>query len=146
MLTKLISQIISQQEENGKKQVYIPKGEGTSYVPFTWYGHITDDVGFKASFPRGAWGNIVISLVLEADKTYNFNCSCEGTSIEAIEVECTDRQEYYDVSFSFIPWKTETVLIKPNLSYTNDPIQFNVEIDKLPLNEFVLPEGSRHSR
>lgn len=144
MLTKLISQVISQQEENGKKQVYIPKGEGTPDIPFTWYGHITDDVGFKATFPRGAWGNLVISLVLEADKTYNFNCSCEGTSIEVIEVQCPGRQEYYGESFSFIPSKTETVLIIPNLSYTNDPIQFNVEIDNLPLNEFVLPEGSRN--
>jgi hypothetical protein len=86
MLTKLISQIISQQQEAGKKQVYIPKGAGIHNIPYTWYGHITDDVGFKATFPWGYAMNLVISLVLEAGKTYNFNCSCDETNINEIGV------------------------------------------------------------
>lgn len=86
MLTKLISQIMVQEEGNGKKQVYIPKGAGIQNIPYTWYGHITDDVGFKASFTWGQWSNLVISLLLEGGKTYNFNCSCEETQINEIRV------------------------------------------------------------
>mgnify|MGYP003495793319 CR=1 FL=1 len=145
MLTKLISQIISQQEEAGKKQVYIPKGVGIWNIPYTWYGHITDDVGFKATFLMGAWGNLVISLVLEAGKTYNFNCSCEWGNLYQTDFFTNfGETQFYESSFSYTPEYTGMVKIRFNLSNYQPDTQVNVEINNLPLNEFVLPEGSRN--
>lgn len=53
---------------------------------------------------------------------------------------------YYESSFSLTSESTQLVKLDVRLEWTNDPIQFNVEIDNLPLNEYVLPEGSRNSR